>query len=459
MGYSIMPTVEDRALTYFVCNYNDGIRVPGEGFFDHLDLYYSSISATDPLVTSIKAVGLAGYAHHVQSTKLVNASRYQYIQAVQLTNNALRSPEDAIKDSTLISITILGMYELLTGGTNRSLKAWAEHVNGAAALLKLRGIQQLATPMGRRLFAQVTNELVTTCLQRNMRLPEHIIQMVTSLGTLTEYNTRAVDVMVSIMNVNQFRAAVEDKSITDPYAILEKALELDGALKAITDDPPSIWQYLTVSVPSAHPDEIFNGRCHIYKDPWSVNIWNGLRISRILLHFRIRATLLEGFAARPPAFTTSEYTVQFQRSTDACYELQAEILASIPQLLGFAPPSQPSRNGLREETLYTQWDRRAEVAKAGRLMAGIDDPSDILTPPYTPQLRHSQALTSKPISVPHSNGYALLWPLWLAGDMDLATPEVQQYCARTLRRIARDLGISQAKMLARAIESRMDIEF
>ena len=40
------------------------------------------------------------------------------------------------------------------------MKAWEQHIAGAATLLKLRGKQQLRTELGLRLFISVRNQLV-----------------------------------------------------------------------------------------------------------------------------------------------------------------------------------------------------------------------------------------------------------------------------------------------------------
>lgn len=40
------------------------------------------------------------------------------------------------------------------------MKAWEQHIAGAAALLKLRGKQQLQTERGLRLFVSLRNQLV-----------------------------------------------------------------------------------------------------------------------------------------------------------------------------------------------------------------------------------------------------------------------------------------------------------
>jgi hypothetical protein len=131
---------------------------------------YGNNSADVGLREGMKAVGLAGFAHASRSSSLMRNARYQYVKALQAVNAALKSPEHVKKDSTLTSIMVLSIFENLTGYNQKSLKAWSEHVNGAASLLKIRGIEQINTIVGRRLLAQVsTSSLHISAFLRFLR--------------------------------------------------------------------------------------------------------------------------------------------------------------------------------------------------------------------------------------------------------------------------------------------------
>ena len=191
---------------------------------------------------------------------------------------------------------------------------------------------------------------------------------------------------------------------------------------------------------------------HVYSDLLVANLWNARRVMRVLLHERIRDTLLQGFAARPPKFTTAEYTQQFQLSTDICYQLQADIMASVPQHLGCV-----KRTGA--------WRAPEEGKFPTDTELGSGFPS---TPPTTPSMDElmfevsQYPKSSKPMMYfsegRASGGFNILWPLFLAGTMDVATEESRSYCIKSLRRIGEDMGINQALVVARIIESRTQVE-
>jgi hypothetical protein len=139
-----------------------------------------------------------------------------------------------------------------------------------------------------------------------------------------------------------------------------------------------------------------------------------------MLNEIIRGTLLKGFASKPPIFTGTEYTAQFQISTDILYELQADILHSVPQHLGkFPKPSMRSNTS----TLVSINVGGSDFTK-GRM----------------------------------SGGTFLIWPLWFAGVMDIAAEEVRQFVIMTLKSVGDYMGIRLANVLAESVKANSDIK-
>lgn len=217
-----------------------------------------------------------------------------------------------------------------------------------------------------------------------------------------------------MMEFTTLYAGVRDGSLSDPQEILTRALELDGRIVDMfkTDLPPG-WEYETVYT-DMNADWIYNGRYHIYGDHWIAQIWNGMRSTRIMLGEMIRDLLLAGFSSKPPLFTAPEYTAQFQASTDVIYAMQADILRTVPQHLGYVFPSNESQKN------------------------------------NDPQFQNRLVLRM-------SGAYFLMWPLWLAGIVDFATDEVKAFVATNLKTIGTRVGIQQAMVLADVVESKTGI--
>ena len=133
-GLSISPTIDERATGFFFTNYIiDMGNCPGNSVGYGID---------DNLANCMKAVGLAALASAAHAPELIKEARKRYLSAIRLTNAALGSFVDAKKDSTLLAIMLLSIFETVTSSEQRSLSAWVSHINGAAALIKIRGPEQ-----------------------------------------------------------------------------------------------------------------------------------------------------------------------------------------------------------------------------------------------------------------------------------------------------------------------------
>ena len=106
----------------------------------------------EKLLCCLKALGAASYSTTIQSPQLAAQGRKYYVSAIQLLNRDLAVPAEAIKDSALLTVITLSYYESVSGSSWRSLTAWSQHIQGIAALIELRGPEQLKTPEGKILL-------------------------------------------------------------------------------------------------------------------------------------------------------------------------------------------------------------------------------------------------------------------------------------------------------------------
>ncbi|KAH6711136.1 hypothetical protein DL95DRAFT_419426 [Leptodontidium sp. 2 PMI_412] len=418
--FSLAPTIEERATGFFVANFVLGMSGPSKGYLDYLTDVTRTQVLDDGLLSSMRAVGLAGYAHSVHAPSLLKNARYEYYRALKATNAALRDPVDVKKDTTLLSIMILGIFETITGSKQSSLKDWAQHINGAAAVIKLRGPDQILTPTGRRMMITVTSSLLITCIYRGVPLPKHMQDYMEDALRLVENPDPSFRVQEMMMRFANLRSDILHKRLTDPRKILSRALELDGVLLNISSNPPPGWAYEVIYT-DTYADIVYNGQYHLYYDYWMAQIWNALRILRIMLNETMRTVLLAGFSSKPPVFTETQHTAQFQVSTDVIYSLQADILYSVPQHLNIFPePAGFRDHGIASVRLHKVMEEFAGVRMSG--------------------------------------GSFLIWPLWFVGVVDVATDEMKGFVVRNLKNIAVTMGIQQAAVLARIVEEQSEIK-
>jgi len=413
---SISPSIEERAKCFFVCSDAAGVAAPGFGDVDGATARHLW-SVMDPLLTvSIKAASLASYARCVYSEGLERTSRVAYMNALRLCNTVLASPTEVTKDSTLLSVLLLGHYEMTTGRTHKSMEDWAAHVRGSCMLLKLRGREQFKTAVGRRMFLQATSNILGGCLQRNLRIPGYIVEMSNDLGEImagmNDYHQIGASTFKTMLQLNEFRCDVRDGLFSEPESLIARALELDASLAVVWDEPLFSWRFEIHYADAFDPETIFDGVYHIYRSPWSARYWNSLRLFRAMIHEQVRSTLTKGLASHPPIFTEAPYELLFQTSTDICHQMQAEILASVPQALGYLPKPDSPGPGL------------VSFSQLGyKTTSGYD-------------------------------GSSILWPLWYVSTMTITTPRVGAYCVRSLRKIGESMGLQQALVMAEDVEAK-----
>lgn len=83
----------------------------------------------------------------------------KYTKALSATFAALRDPEVAKLDATLVSVLLLGLFENITA-RKLGMLARGPHVEGAIQLAKSRGRKQLRTKIGLAMFIAVRTQMI-----------------------------------------------------------------------------------------------------------------------------------------------------------------------------------------------------------------------------------------------------------------------------------------------------------
>lgn len=420
---------------FFFSNLIVSVFGPSQDYLAYVPSLSNKINMDKHLFVSIRAVGLAGFSNVVNCPALMKDARKDYSTALNLVNAALRSPTDVQKDSTLLAVMILSIFETVTGFNQHSLQAWAQHIHGAAALVKLRGRDQLRSPEGLRLFNQVTASLLMSCVHRELCIPAEIRELRTEAGKYIDPSNPAWRLQDILIAFASFRASLRDGSLSDPASILAASLDLDGAFTELFSSVPAAWKYEVMSSDSGtfHSELLYEGcsTYHLYPDFGIAQIWNSMRACRILLNRAIRDVLLRGFAAKPPVFVSLEHTTVFQAVTDMLFQLRDDILASVPQYF-----------------------------ERGDNIPGLSEPLD------TSSLASSGTSSRHSIVQPPdqasglraSGGYFLVWPLYLVGSMDITTEPMRLWIIKCLQYIGRSEGMQLAVAVAGLLEMRGQIQ-
>ena len=425
-SYSFDPTLEERGFGFF----NATFVISSGGS------QYSGVD--ENLLNCIHAVGLAGFAGVAGGHEVFTAAQRCYVAAISSTNAALRSPSRAKEDCTLLAVILLGIFETVAGGDRSSLSAYTNHANGSASLLKLRGSEQLVTPMGRRLFGQALSNINLSCLRLGLPLPEHLWALSEEAARYPGADDPIWFFSRSLMPITDFCAGVRQGDTSDPYAILSRAQELDKKIESVCLHFPPGWQYETVHTgEGVDPDIIFHGYFHAYGSFMSMQLWNSMRICRVLLNEVIRRTLMRGISSGSPRFGGPERTQHLATSVDTLFRMQADILASIPQHRGYT-----ARDGAAQRSnLYGS--RKSELGTASAPWA---QHSNVVF-----GMEADDSRWNLPLIRLHG-GYLLPWPLFVTGAMELTPAPTRKWIVKTLRAIAHEMGLRLALVLADMLE-------
>jgi hypothetical protein len=420
MTREVVPSIEDQALGFFIGNYVAQPSFVPRGQFEWVTELLGKSAPEEILRHSVTAASLAGFANATKNTVIMQQAQAAYGSALRLTNNALRVTETAVKDSTLISVILLGLYENFLFRDRRSIQGWVKHVDGACALLNLRGKQQFESDVGRRLFHQFYGVILLVALETGKPVHPGMHDLYRAMTPSSDYSIhgrasiRLIGVLHSSIQLNQDQE-------TEPRTMVHSAMNLDRELNEINEHMPSIWNYETVLLEQPSP-HLYGNMYRIYLDPWIAQMWNNINSCRICLFKIIRENLNKGRTQYdPPLFSKEEYDSIRASAEATSRATAAAIVASVPQITGMIPFPDP------------------ETAKRRATEPNNAEPS-----PIYEVCPHGTYITTK-LS---THMVHLIWPLYAAGGLDLMSSEMRQWTIDILHYVALRIGNRQAVVLA-----------
>jgi hypothetical protein len=429
MTREITPSIEDQAMGFFISNHVSQPALVPRGQYEWLLEAISQPGCEEILRSSANAASLAGLANSTKNPTIMAKARAAYGSALRMTNSALSAKKTAVKDSTLMSVIMLGLYESIAFPDKKSTQTWYKHVQGASALLVLRGTDQFKSNVARRIFHQFYGITMLCSLESGEAVPDGMRDLYEFCNPTSDYAVQGRQWTTRMSLFMQDSIDLNRDKDSDPVTMVTKAINLDRELDSIKALIPKVWQYETVHL--EQPSDYVHGSFyHIYMDPWIAQMWNNLRLCRMHLYKVIRQQLWRGRACDPPLFTEEEVAPQIAAAEKVIRTTTAAICASVPQLTGMiifpewpAPKSRGSPAGLQPE-ITGQEDSRYQIHPPGTFL----DPG-------------------RPTCM-----YHLSWPLYAAGSSDLSSSEMRQYAIDMLHFVALRIGTRQAVVLAEALK-------
>jgi hypothetical protein len=274
---------------------------------------------------SIDAVSLALLSHQLQSSNALALSRQKYVSALRKTNTALQDATTATKKSTLDVALLLDLFEKLDtrSGVVRAgeVDSHRAHVNGALALVQLRGLSNFTDESSLRALARLTMNCTISCVSREETVPEEIHEM-------RRHMARFVDVRDAKWRLGDLIIEVTDMvAETRGYALQSrererKCIELDTKFALLEEDSLDCRRvYVQEDMRS---DRYLDRWYDLYSDQTATQMWNVLRLTRIIL--------CEGIIETCQFRRDKESTVESEHARTTIHQMIHEICASVPQM-------------------------------------------------------------------------------------------------------------------------------
>ncbi|PWY85982.1 hypothetical protein BO70DRAFT_312204 [Aspergillus heteromorphus CBS 117.55] len=300
------------------------------------------------MMAGIASVGLANLASLQKSPSLRLSARREYATALQLTNAALRDPVMVKEDTTLTAIVCLSLFEIIVCERQDSLESWINHSKGIAALLELRGGEQLQRESGAWMFQVLRNEVLTGCLQKGLRFPPALLDIPDRMASKSQtypFSTDGNRLMKIVAKFCDLQADIRTGIISDSSEILSIARAIDSELEDLTGTFSSEFVYALCTRPPSHPPPpatngynfaYYHGTYHMYQTLWACNVWNNYRYVRILVNTVILSHLPPVAPAAQSGPEYESFRAQCVRPRDRMRQLATDICCSVPFKFGVA---------------------------------------------------------------------------------------------------------------------------
>jgi hypothetical protein len=474
----LLAPLVDQGFSFFMAHYAVGLDQPSvasKAYNQHL-----STGGFHPLVaTTMTALGIAGVANLYKDPVLKREATRWYLDAIRLANAAISSSEEVRDDTTLFAVNLLTMFEATFN--EDTFQGWSNHVDGASLLVKLRGKDQISTPAGRRMYLHTIGLLTINCMGKGIPMPDYVNEINDAIMEHVDDDDPRIGFFFLHLKTADLRAHILHQKKVDLRRIIEEATELDTIAQSIFAKAGEEWKYDTVPCFDEIPG-VFGRYYHVYPAHGTAQTWNWVRYNRIYFHDIIRNCILAGLATTPPLLGGIKYTIQLGESTRILQQLQADILASMPQFLHDTPMFTPPNHNqaFASEHPSMESDPAAMTTSTSILVAPLTPPASRGTSPvphhnnrerkqFFQNFRNEHAGLPKQLFdrassvnrlpiVRISGGYSTVWALYVAGSMPTASAPSQDYVLHCLTRIEHEFGINQAAVFAKAlrIKRRMD---
>lgn len=271
------------------------------------------------------------------------------------------------------------------------------HVNGAIALVNMRGVSHLQDQTGLTLSVRLSINLLISALAANIPVPSALGELRSDLEPYINKNDPKWQSSGLVAKYANLQGAVTNGHQSN-VQMVTRALELDREFVTLTNSIAPAWRYTTTtSKPTS--DKVFDKRVDTYGDHFIAEHWNVMRSMRILLHDIVCFHCVDKSSGMIKGNSEARQTA---RSTLTIDVLAKEICASVPE--------------------WTDYQRSSGKTKACNSMRKL-------------------------------RCYKLIWPLYVATKYSATTTRIKPWTLSQLRFMSNDIGIRNASVVAAILDN------
>jgi hypothetical protein len=269
-------------------------------------LYAQNSSSHPALQQSITATGLAGYAKTARRNDVKDAATRLYVSAIRSINAAISDPTAVVQDSTLMSVVMAAMFEVLVVPRLSDMRDANKHLDGAVAVALLMLKQKKQTDITYQIINATMQSMVINSWITHMPLPANFMQLKRRLGSQPRLHLHTLhsDFLDIVTDLIDFREALRDEVFKHPTDIIERALAVDEIFETFADTMPPHGRFQTYRILRQDVEQLaFNGYYH-----GTVSLSSDIATANAFCQYTLSASLsISGItcARRVCAFTRS----------------------------------------------------------------------------------------------------------------------------------------------------------
>jgi hypothetical protein len=391
---------------------------------------------------TLRFVGLASYTAAMSpSLEDFTATGEQYVQAISEVNIALRHKSTALRDTTLLAVILLSYYESVTSSDDQSFEAWSNHINGTAALIERRGIDQMSTPDGRLLFLIATTNVIHNATRMVLPIPPAIwkIWRKSLASSIPTHDVLWRNHLTWFRLCDFYSDVMHHRKAT--ITAVAEAQEIDDEFVRAFEEAPARWSYSKTPLPAEFASYGMTDYAVWYVSPLSAEIRTSMWCARIILHSLIRHLLRSTQQDYSPLRLADEK--RMEQSEAVIQSTQQNIIASIPYYMNISVAPVELQQLANQECIAPEaGSSQTTIAEFERLAQNSDAGSDLLP-------AHSESLPM----LKTFQGYNFIWALYSVAKRSPTRHAYTPTICKFLRLFGAKRGIMRAYTLADELEN------